>query len=544
MRAKTLLMAVLPIASLLLAAPAMGDPRDPRHATTVHYLRPHPPTPDGPAAGAHLTYYGGRVISNVKVYAVNWGSGVSTEISSQIGAFYTTITASPYFDWLGEYNTVGLEGQDGQSGSNQRIGRGSFGGSFTVSGVATTGTVTDAQIQSALEANLASGVLPQPDLDAAGNVNAVYMFDFPPGLVITGPGGQDTSCIQFCAYHGTASVNGRSVPYGVLPDLGGACAQGCGTNATPFNNATSVHSHELAESVTDTEVGIAGETVGRPLGWYDSAANTGEVADICNAMETQLVGYTVQLLWSNVVGDCIASRDLPMCTGTNAPCTPCAATDDGVACSGATPVCATAVTDAKLGQCVACTTNAQCSGATPTCDQSGGALTDSCRACAANADCSGASAVCEIAGPKTGQCVQCNTDTDCTNGEKCDTSSNTCIECQSAAQCANPTPACSPQRQCAPCTSNSDCEGSAAGSWCDVATGACGTSGGTASSADGGVGANANTNPALYYSAPNTNMTCALADGDSIVTVGAGALALLAAAGAARRRKATPAIKR
>ena len=528
---RNILLAGLPIALLLVASQAGAG---------VHYLRPNiHPIPEGPPAGAHLTYYGGRVISNVKVYAVNWGTGVSTTVSSQIGAFYTAITASSYFDWLGEYNTVGLNGQDGQPGSNQRIGRGTFGGGYTLMNVATTGTVTDDQIQSTLSAAITSGALPQPDLDAAGNVNAVYMIDFPPGLTVTGPGGTDTSCVQFCAYHSTVAFGGRSVPYGVLPDLGGACADGCGMGAVPFDNVTSVHSHELVESVTDAEVGVASQTsVGRPIAWYDTATDTGEIGDICNAMQTQLVGYTVQTLWSNVVGACIASRQLAMCSGSNAPCTPCASTDDGAACSGATPVCATDAADVRQGQCVACNSNAQCSGATPTCDKSGGALQDTCRACASNADCAGGtSPVCELSGAKAGQCVECNVDSDCPNGGKCDTSANTCAECETAAQCANPTPACSAQKKCAACTQDADCAGSPAGAHCNASSGACGASSAGSPSADGGAPLNPDTDPGYYYRAPNTNMSCAMSAGDAgPITLGAAAVALLAAAGSLRRR--------
>ena len=69
------------------------------------------------AAGAHLTYYGGPVISNVRVHDVFWGAGV--QFQSQLDAFFTAITNSPYFDWLDEYATP-----------TQHIGRGSFGGSL------------------------------------------------------------------------------------------------------------------------------------------------------------------------------------------------------------------------------------------------------------------------------------------------------------------------------------------------------------------------------------------------------------------------------
>ena len=70
-----------------------------------------------------LAYYGGRVISNVKVYAVNWEPNVNAEVKAGIGAFYQAVTNSAYFDWLSEYDTVGKNGIDGQPGSNQRVGR-------------------------------------------------------------------------------------------------------------------------------------------------------------------------------------------------------------------------------------------------------------------------------------------------------------------------------------------------------------------------------------------------------------------------------------
>ena len=57
------------------------------------------------AASAHLTYYGGKVISNVKVVVVDWGPNTNSTVKSGIGGFYGAVTNSSYFDWLSEYDT-------------------------------------------------------------------------------------------------------------------------------------------------------------------------------------------------------------------------------------------------------------------------------------------------------------------------------------------------------------------------------------------------------------------------------------------------------
>ena len=93
--------------------------------TGPHAL-PHRSAP----AGAHLTYYGGHVISNVQVVQVLWGPGtytpeVQNTAAPSIASFYSGVTNSSYYDWLNEYNT-NITAAGGQPGTNQVIGRGSF----------------------------------------------------------------------------------------------------------------------------------------------------------------------------------------------------------------------------------------------------------------------------------------------------------------------------------------------------------------------------------------------------------------------------------
>jgi hypothetical protein len=371
-------------------------------------------------AYGQLLYWGGRVISNVKVYDVQWGPDVEPTLRDGAAGFYAAVTDSEYFDWLSEYDTAGLNGQDGRSGSNQHIGRGSFGGQYTITPSATGTHLTNAQIGAELAAQIAAGKLPAPDVDAGGNVNSIYMFDFPPGVDIDLDGA--ASCQVFCAYHNTVVVNGKSVPYSVLPDQGATspCSGGCGSG-TPFENATAVLSHELIEAVTDPEIGLVAPTApgyDRPAAWGDNHPSTGEIGDICNGMVGTVAGYNVQLQWSNAQGDCVLTGP------TTTACTP-------GSCSGALSVCET--TGAKAGQCVACSASDSfaCTGASPLCDTA----SDTCVSCLAPSDCPATE--CQSATCDRGACGTAPVQ----NGTACSTG-----HCQSGAcVSANPGPDAGPR---------------------------------------------------------------------------------------------------
>ncbi len=263
-------------------------------------------------AGAHLTYFGGPVISNVHVVQVLYGSGsynaqVAGTSTPSMGNFFSDLTgaSSGYITLLSQYSTPA------SGGTNQMIGNGTFDGLFQiVPSTANNGsTIDDTQIQAELLAQISAGHLPAPVLDAAGNVNSLYMIYFPPGKTITQGG--TSSCVGggFCAYHGTTSntLNSKNILYGVLPDMqaGSGCATGCGTSTT-FGNYTSVTSHELTEAITDADVGIA-TTFAAPLAWYDMT--NGEIGDICNAQQGSYVAngttYTIQLEFSNAANNCV-----------------------------------------------------------------------------------------------------------------------------------------------------------------------------------------------------------------------------------------------
>ncbi|MDE2490660.1 MAG: hypothetical protein KGM24_07415 [Elusimicrobia bacterium] len=242
--------------------------------------------PVGTRSAPQLQYYGGPMLGNVKIQVVYWNKDVAYQ--GKIPGFFSTITKSPYFDWLHEYNAGG-----------QAIGEGSYAGAYTDSvAIPQSAQIEDADIRTELTKLVKKNAVAKP------GANTLYMVYFPPGLNIDLQG--SGSCQVFCAYHNTFTIGGQEINYGVIPDQGGSCAGGCGGAADQFDNETSVSSHEMIEAVTDPAVGlVTGNNPTAPMGWYDT--NYGEIGDICNAVQGQVAGYTVQREWSNSRGLCIDS---------------------------------------------------------------------------------------------------------------------------------------------------------------------------------------------------------------------------------------------
>jgi hypothetical protein len=289
-------------------------------ATTTAALRgPHlMPTPSPgphvfasvPPAGAHLTYFGGRVVSNIQVVQVLWGAGtfapeVTATGKGSISQLFTQLTTSSYLDWLKEYNANG-----------QTIGRGTFAGQRTITpSNASVTTISDDTIQAEITAQIIAGHLPPPTTDSNGNDNTYYALYFPHGDSITAFGA--TSCVYpgFIAYHGTiaASTNVGEIYYGVHPDeqTGSGCEPPASTSDSRFQYESTAAAHELVETITDPEVGIA-PVWGPPLSWYDQPDN-GEIADLCDPLEGDITGtdgdpYRVQQELSSFFADtCIVT---------------------------------------------------------------------------------------------------------------------------------------------------------------------------------------------------------------------------------------------
>jgi hypothetical protein len=241
----------------------------------------------------------------MQVIIVLWGTGsydphVSSTGTPSMASFYEQVLAKSTLttSFLQQYNTPS------SGGTGQTFGVGQFVNEYTITPSVTGSTVDDTQIQSEITAQINAGHLPAPLLDTQGNPVTYYAVYFPPGITITQGG--SSSCVAggFCAYHGTIAASGglNELFYGVHPDMqaGSGCATGCGTSTT-FGNYTSVASHEMTETLTDAEVGLA-TVVGPPLAWYDST--NGEIGDICNGQQTTYAAcdgqtYTLQQEFSN-----------------------------------------------------------------------------------------------------------------------------------------------------------------------------------------------------------------------------------------------------
>ncbi len=204
------------------------------------------------------------------------------------------------------------------------------------------------------------------------------MLHFPPGVSITMDG--NTSCQQFCAYHSSFTHGGGSVYYGIMPDFSGACAS-CGGESTQLDGTTVVASHEVAEAITDPNIGVANQTQDEhQLGWYDDTNS--EIGDVCEGQSATVEGYRVTKLWSNKANACAVTGEGSTGTGagggpggggTGAGGSP----GGGGACSH--PICATgAALSPSCGPCThhICDDNPECcsSGWTAACVQQAGPL--------------------------------------------------------------------------------------------------------------------------------------------------------------------------
>ncbi len=245
----------------------------------------------------NLVYYGGPVISNVRLYTVFWGPKVDSKLKQDMPKFYSAYVSSAQMEWLDQYNTR-LQSVSHTEGTNQHIGRGNYGGDFEITPKNTSTNLQDADVQAELEYQIAQNILPKPD------ENSLYMIHFPMNVKITIEG--QSSCSSFCAYHeGFKSKTFGNVFYGVMPDLkSSGCSFSCAMGSSSFNATTYVSSHELVEAVTDP-FPTPGSHPAFPQAWNTTGGE--EIADVCETSSTLTAGGTVfaiTKLWDNSIGAC------------------------------------------------------------------------------------------------------------------------------------------------------------------------------------------------------------------------------------------------
>jgi hypothetical protein len=246
------------------------------------------------SAGGGLLYYGGPVISHPKVYAVFWGAGVDAETQAKIGPFFTNMLDSTYMDMLHQYAT-NIKAVDGRQGTNQTLNRGTFAGSITIQPINASKTLTDADVQAELDAQIAAGKLP------AATDDSLYMIYYPSGYSISIEGAR--SCSSFCAYHEgfKSPKSGANVYYGVMP----VCGFGCGVADNAFDSMSVVSSHECMEAVTDP-FPTPGDKPAYPQAWNDAGGQ--EIGDLCAQGNSTVTGHgltsAVQWEYDNSIQGC------------------------------------------------------------------------------------------------------------------------------------------------------------------------------------------------------------------------------------------------
>jgi len=243
-----------------------------------------------------LIYYGGPVIGKVKVITIWWGSGV--KYTSELENFYAGITDSKWMRIMSEYST-----------SSTIIGMGSWMKSYNYTTAPQTSSgysemLSDSDIQSNLLMLIDSGYVPPPDK------NTFYAIHLAPKINITVTHKQ-FSCSGFCAYHFTMAypeTNISTIPvinYGVISDLDDPRD----TNTNTFKRLCSISSHVLAGVITNPIVGMD-KSNAFPSGWLNTDGK--ETPDICTSTQGTTMGadgasYSVQTIWSNKAGACIAN---------------------------------------------------------------------------------------------------------------------------------------------------------------------------------------------------------------------------------------------
>jgi hypothetical protein len=295
-------------------------------------------TGDALAAGTSgqcgvITYCGGPVISNVQIVPVFWSDQVSPTITSWAEGYLSSLADSALLDMMSQYSTAGKTGevcqyQDPDAGlvsfgpttpfsTNQTITRGTAVPAVTITPVNTSQNLTDdnAVIGTELIAQISAGKLPGPTYDAQGYPNTLYFVFFPSSINIQLQGGG--SCSAFGGYHysvsyAKAGCAGQYFPYAVIPD--------CGSSTSGL---ASVCSHELAEAISDSDVGPTSSnpaTLGDGA-WYlgpsypcsdpqSCPSNCGEVGDVCQQQGDGTVpgtSITSQLIWSQAQNGCDVS---------------------------------------------------------------------------------------------------------------------------------------------------------------------------------------------------------------------------------------------
>ncbi|MFB7504927.1 hypothetical protein [Streptomyces broussonetiae] len=304
----------LAVAGLAAAAPAgAGELAPHRHQMKTHG------TQAATAAGNNLSYSGGNVVTNPRIYVVywgnQWGSGStvtndpSGEAALQLNFFQHAYgSGDTWSNSQTQYCQGVAVGTTQCNGSGTAVGHPAsnpVGGTWLDSSAKVTSRPSDASIA-------AEAVKAAAHFGVSGD-NVEVIVDLPHGVV---PNGFKS---QYCAWHDhTTTGSGADLPYTNMPYITDAGA-GCGANFVAAGSSgvsgategiTIVGGHEYAETLTDPApssgwVDSTGYETGDKCAWISSGQGASAIVGLNGT------NFAVQSLWSNNfnggAGGCVVS---------------------------------------------------------------------------------------------------------------------------------------------------------------------------------------------------------------------------------------------
>ncbi|MCX3060948.1 hypothetical protein [Streptomyces beihaiensis] len=303
----------LAVAGLAAAAPAGASELAPHHRMKTHAA------PTATATGGNLSYSGGNVVTNPKIYVVywgnQWGSGStvtndpSGEAALQLNFFQHAYgSGDTWSNSQTQYCQGVAVGTTQCNGAGTAVGHPSsnpVGGTWLDNSTKVARRPSDASIA-------AEAVRAAAHFGVSGD-NVEVIVDLPHGVV---PNGFKT---QYCAWHDhTTTGSGADLPYTNMPyisDAGTSCgANFVATGSSGVDSATEgvtiVGGHEYAETLTDPApssgwVDGTGYETGDKCAWISSGQGASSIVSL-NGTD-----FAVQSLWSNNfsggAGGCVVS---------------------------------------------------------------------------------------------------------------------------------------------------------------------------------------------------------------------------------------------
>jgi hypothetical protein len=229
----------------------------------------------------HVTLNGnpGTVVAHARVTTLFWGGYWSGTGASERTGYDQTWNDignnAAFYARLAEYSTTA-----------QTIGAGSWTGSVLANGALASGaTVTEAQIQAELSAEIGAGTAP------AITADSIYVIMIPPG--VTSQLDQQNNFAGHHSQFGDAKRGTLPIRYAVI------------TYSSDPTYTNPVISHELSETISDPDLST---------GWWDTGDGQ-EIGDICRFNYVTLDGFQIEKIWSQKQCACIgAPPSADVCT--------------------------------------------------------------------------------------------------------------------------------------------------------------------------------------------------------------------------------------